>query len=171
MFFESREVLPATAITFDVSRCQGSAPGVCATREVLDEGTQLLCKGNVLAGLHFRHLLNGLFLQAKRQCPGHQVPQRVRPARILQNHTRSIGSKALLAQQALVPFLSIRPNTLDSVSFMESSYMDGISEWDERARSSPHEELRQNARRALSFLLRDMHEFRLNFKPDRKYSR
>ena len=59
-----------------------------------------------------------------------------------------------------LPFIAIRLNIGDAVSFMDKSYLDGIAHWEERARSSPYEDVRQNARRFSSFLLEDMDEFR-----------
>jgi hypothetical protein len=45
---------------------------------------------------------------------------------------------------------------------LNKAYLDGIARWTEYASSSPHEEVRQNAQRFLSFLKEDLEVFRDN---------
>ena len=59
-----------------------------------------------------------------------------------------------------LPFIAIRPNTTDAVSYTNKAYLDGIAHWTERARSSPHEEVRRNAQRSATFLVEDLQAFR-----------
>lgn len=61
-----------------------------------------------------------------------------------------------------LPFVAIRPNTADAVSFMNKAYVDGIAHWSDRAMHSPHEEIRQNAQRFSRFLVEDLKAFRQN---------
>ena len=61
-----------------------------------------------------------------------------------------------------IPFVAIRPNTVDSVAFMNKAYAEGIAHWLDREKNSPHEEIRRNARRFSSFLLEDLQAFREN---------
>jgi hypothetical protein len=61
-----------------------------------------------------------------------------------------------------LPFIAIRPNTTDAVSYTNKAYLDGIAHWTERASGSPHEEIRRNARRFSSFLCEDLLTFRKN---------
>jgi hypothetical protein len=67
-----------------------------------------------------------------------------------------------------LPFIAIRPNTTDSVSYMNRAYLDGIAHWTERASGSPHEEVRRNARRFTSFLFEDLQAFRQNLQLGRR---
>jgi hypothetical protein len=66
-----------------------------------------------------------------------------------------------------LPFVSVRPNTHNSVSFVSKSYLDAIEHWSDRARVSPHEEVRINAKRFVSFLIEDLEAFRTNLKAGR----
>ncbi len=59
-----------------------------------------------------------------------------------------------------LPFIAIRHNTTDAVSYMNEAYQAGIAHWTERASSSPHEEVRQNAQRFRKFLIEDLEAFR-----------
>ena len=59
-----------------------------------------------------------------------------------------------------LPFVSVRPNAVDAVSFMNKAYVDGIAHWSDRARNSPQEEVRRNARRFSDFLAEDLQAFR-----------
>lgn len=63
-----------------------------------------------------------------------------------------------------LPFIAIRPNATDAVSFMNKAYLDGIAHWMERASGSPHEDVRQNAGRFSNFLREDFMAFRKNLK-------
>lgn len=70
-----------------------------------------------------------------------------------------------------LPFIAIRPNTTDAVTYTNKAYLDGIAHWTERASGSPHEEIRRNARRLSSFLCEDLLAFRKNLqlgRPPRK---
>jgi len=67
-----------------------------------------------------------------------------------------------------LPFIAIRHNTTDAVSFMNKAYLDGIAHWTERASGSPHEEVRGNARRFSSFLSEDLQAFRQNLQLGRR---
>ncbi len=58
-----------------------------------------------------------------------------------------------------LPFVAIRPNTANAVAFTSNAYAEGIAHWSELARSSPHESIRQNARRFSSFLMEDVQAF------------
>jgi hypothetical protein len=46
-----------------------------------------------------------------------------------------------------IPFVVIRPNTTDAVSFTRKAYLDGISQWTAFANDSLHQEFSHNARR------------------------
>ena len=70
-----------------------------------------------------------------------------------------------------LPFISIRPNTVDAVSYTNKAYLDGIAHWTERAGSAPHEEVRQNAKRFSNFLFEDLQAFRKNLQLGRPLSR
>lgn len=70
-----------------------------------------------------------------------------------------------------LPFITIRPNISDAVSFMAHSYAEGISCCDKHRLTAPHEEHRQDALRSLKFLLSDLHEFRLKHKLGHNYFR
>lgn len=59
-----------------------------------------------------------------------------------------------------LPFVAIRLNTSDAVSFINKAYIDGIEHWSDRAKNSPHEEIRRNAERFSSFLVEDLQDFR-----------
>lgn len=59
-----------------------------------------------------------------------------------------------------LPFVSVRPNTERSVSFMNKSYLDAIQHWSDRARTSPHEDVRRNAKRFGAFLIEDLQAWR-----------
>ena len=67
-----------------------------------------------------------------------------------------------------LPFIAIRPNTTDAVSYMNQMYLDGIAHWNERASGSPHAEVRRNARRFSSFLVDDLQAFRNNLRTGRR---
>ena len=67
-----------------------------------------------------------------------------------------------------LPFIAIRPNCTDSVSYMNKAYLNGIAHWTERASGSPHEEVRSNARRFSSFLFEDLQAFRRNLRTGRR---
>lgn len=67
-----------------------------------------------------------------------------------------------------LPFIAIRPNTTDAVSYMNKAYLNGIAHWSERASGSPHEEVRRNARRFSSFLYEDLQAFRNNLRTGRR---
>lgn len=70
-----------------------------------------------------------------------------------------------------LPFVAIRPNTVDAVSFMNKAYVDGIAHWSDRARHSPYEEIRRNAQRFSSFLVEDLQAFRQNLVVGRRTQR
>lgn len=59
-----------------------------------------------------------------------------------------------------LPFVAIRLNTSGAASFVTEAYLDGIAHWSDRARNSPHEEIRRNAQRFSSFLIEDLQAFR-----------
>ena len=61
-----------------------------------------------------------------------------------------------------LPFIAIRPNTADAVSFMNKAYTDGMAHWSDRAKHSPHEEIRRNAQRFVNFLVEDLQAFQQN---------
>lgn len=61
-----------------------------------------------------------------------------------------------------LPFVAIRPNRTDAVSFMNRAYAEGIEHWSDRAMHSPHEEIRRNAQRFYRFLVEDLQAFRQN---------
>lgn len=63
-----------------------------------------------------------------------------------------------------LPFIAIRHNNADAVSYTNKAYLDGIAHWTERASNSPHEEVRQNARRFSTFLFEDLQAFRENLR-------
>lgn len=63
-----------------------------------------------------------------------------------------------------LPFIAIRPNTTDAISYMDMAYLNGIAHWTARASGSPHEEVRSNARRFSSFLANDLLAFRNNLR-------
>jgi hypothetical protein len=67
-----------------------------------------------------------------------------------------------------LPFVAIRPNTTDAVSFMNKAYVDGIAHWSDLAKHSPHEEIRQNAQRFSSFLIEELQAFRKNLVQGRR---
>lgn len=67
-----------------------------------------------------------------------------------------------------LPFVAIRPNTMDSVSFMNKAYLDGIEHWKEREKDSPHEEIRRNAKRFSIFLSEDLQAFHRNLQLGRR---
>jgi hypothetical protein len=67
-----------------------------------------------------------------------------------------------------LPFVSVRPNKADAVSFLNKSYLDSIAHWSDRARLSPHEKVRSNAKRFVSFLIEDLQAFCTNLKLDRR---
>ena len=69
-----------------------------------------------------------------------------------------------------LPFVAIRPNTIDSVTFTTRAYLDGIEHWTERASNSPHEDVRRNARRFSDFLFDDLQAFRKNLQLGRRSS-
>jgi hypothetical protein len=70
-----------------------------------------------------------------------------------------------------LPFIAIRPNTIDAVSYTYKAYLRGIAHWKNRATSSPHEEIRKNAQRYASFLDKDLQEFQRNLELSRRPSR
>jgi hypothetical protein len=59
-----------------------------------------------------------------------------------------------------LPVVAIRPNHADSISFMHAAYAEAITAWDERSRNSPHQEVRHNAGRFVSFLREDYESFK-----------
>jgi hypothetical protein len=61
-----------------------------------------------------------------------------------------------------LPFVSIRANHEDSVGFTHHEYLEGIARWDERARESPHADVRDMAERYARFLRQDLANFRAN---------
>lgn len=67
-----------------------------------------------------------------------------------------------------LPFVSVRPNNADAVSFLNKSYLDSIAHWSDRARLSPHEDVRSNAKRFVTFLIEDLETFRTNLKLGRR---
>jgi hypothetical protein len=67
-----------------------------------------------------------------------------------------------------LPFIAIRPNTTDSVSYLSKAYHDGVAHWTERATESPHEEIRRNSRRFLAFLAEDLQTFRQSLQLGRR---
>lgn len=67
-----------------------------------------------------------------------------------------------------LPFIAIRPNTRDAVSYMIRAYLEGIEHWKERADGSPHEDVRQNAERFWRFLEEDLEAFRTNLRLGRQ---
>ena len=87
---------------------------------------------------------------------GHQLPKALWSAQ------RDIYGVSLRRPYVMVglPFITMRPNTADAVSFMNKAYLDGIAHWSDRATNSQHEEIRRNARRFSSFLFEDLQAFR-----------
>jgi len=67
-----------------------------------------------------------------------------------------------------LPFVAIRANTADAVSFMDKAYVDAIAHWADRAVNSPHEEIRRNAQRFSNFLVEDLQAFRQNLVSGRR---
>jgi hypothetical protein len=67
-----------------------------------------------------------------------------------------------------LPFVAIRLNGIDSVAFTTKAYLDGIAHWAARASNSPHEDVRQNARRFSRFLFEDLQQFRENLRLGRR---
>lgn len=67
-----------------------------------------------------------------------------------------------------LPFIAIRPNTTDAVSYMNEAYLNGITHWTNRASGSPHEEARRKAGRFSSFLFDDLQAFRKSLKTGRR---
>lgn len=63
-----------------------------------------------------------------------------------------------------LPFIVIRHNTSDAVTYVNNAYLEGIAHWMELAKNSPHKDVRKNARRYLSFLTEDLETFRNNLK-------
>lgn len=70
-----------------------------------------------------------------------------------------------------LPFIAIRPNTKDAVSYLIKSYLEGIEQWRDKADSSPHEDVRKNAKRFWRFLEEDLEDFRNNLRLRRKSRR
>jgi hypothetical protein len=66
-----------------------------------------------------------------------------------------------------LPFIAIRPNMTDAVSYMDKAYLDGINHWMERSVGSTHEEVRINSRRFSKFLVEDLIAFRKNHRTGR----
>jgi hypothetical protein len=58
-----------------------------------------------------------------------------------------------------LPFIAIRPNTIDAVSYMNTAYLAGIAHRTVQASHSPHAEIRGNARRFSRFLSEDLQAF------------
>jgi hypothetical protein len=54
-----------------------------------------------------------------------------------------------------LPYISIRQNDADPVAFHLNAYREGKAAWDDKSRNSPHEEIRNNARRYVHFLAED----------------
>lgn len=77
---------------------------------------------------------------------------------------RDVYAQSLRRPNVMVglPFVAIRPNTTDAVSFTRKAYLDGVAHWSARANDSPHEEIRQNARRYSAFLAEDLKSFQQN---------
>lgn len=67
-----------------------------------------------------------------------------------------------------LPFVAIRPNTVDAVAFTNKAYLDGIAHWTARASRSPHEDARENAKRFSTFLCEDLQAFRENLRLGRR---
>ncbi|MCP4331960.1 MAG: hypothetical protein GY785_04845 [Gammaproteobacteria bacterium] len=67
-----------------------------------------------------------------------------------------------------LPFIAIRPNTSDAVSYLIKTYSKGIEHWKVKADSSPHAEVRQNAERFWHFLEEELEAFRNNLRLRRK---
>lgn len=63
-----------------------------------------------------------------------------------------------------LPFVSVRPNTEKSVSFLNESYLNAIQHWSDRAQTSPHEDVRRNAKRFGTFLIEDLQAWRSGLK-------
>ena len=61
-----------------------------------------------------------------------------------------------------LPYISIRPNISDASRFLDEKYVDGIAHWEDRAKNSPYEEIRNNAERFVAFLKDDLSLFRQN---------
>ncbi len=68
-----------------------------------------------------------------------------------------------------LPFISIRPNTQDAVSYLIRTYLNGIDQWKNKADGSPHEDVRKNAERYWRFLEEDLEGFRNNLRLGRKH--
>lgn len=67
-----------------------------------------------------------------------------------------------------LPYVAIQRNTVNSVAYMTNALVDGIAHWSERAESSPHAEVRQNAKRFSSFLFDNLDRFRRNLQRNRR---
>lgn len=67
-----------------------------------------------------------------------------------------------------LPFIAIRPNTKDVVSYLIKSYLKGIEQWRDKADSSPNKDVRKNAERFWRFLEGDLENFRNNLRLGRK---
>ena len=67
-----------------------------------------------------------------------------------------------------LPFIAIRPNTTDAVSYLNKAYLDGVAHWTERATESPHEEIRKNSLRFSAFLAEDLQSFRQSLQLGRR---
>lgn len=98
---------------------------------------------------------------------GHQLPSALWSAQ------REIYGASARRPYVMIglPFIAIRPNTADAVSFMNKAYLDGIAHWSDRATNSPHEEIRRNAQRFSSFLFEDLQAFRQNLVLGRRSQR
>lgn len=63
-----------------------------------------------------------------------------------------------------LPFISIRPNTVDAVSFLIRAYEEGIAEWAHKAANSGYKDVQENAARHAAFLRDDLRAFRKNLR-------
>jgi hypothetical protein len=59
-----------------------------------------------------------------------------------------------------LPSVSLPTNTVDSTTYLNAAYLDGLTQWSEKARTYKEEELRENAQRASDFLAEDLQLFR-----------
>ncbi|MEG3790613.1 hypothetical protein V1318_10845 [Lysobacter sp. CCNWLW3] len=58
-----------------------------------------------------------------------------------------------------LPFVAVRPNTTDPLTHLLKTYHEAISHWKDLSISSPHEDVRQNARLSSRFLDDDLQAF------------
>ena len=59
-----------------------------------------------------------------------------------------------------LPFVYIAHNLTDSIAFTNNNYAESIAHWTEVSLTSPHQELRENAKKFVAFLNADFSEFK-----------